>query len=204
MGIVCRVCSNLTLPGSTSIVSEGITYICTCTSAAISGRSSAPVASCLLEICKLHPQSTVPHTMATTLTEVSLDAPKPMAGPSNHTLPTSGGGSALYRSNTTGESIGQDDLELMTMPSVVGRESGERDPLLLRGSIMSDEAIKGLKQSVKVMLCIHTSTDQLAGEKAESWPHTTKLRMTKLPVSSSLFRHILQMENKMSRIWHSR
>lgn len=39
-----------------------------------------------------------------------------------------------------------DDLELMSLPSVVGRESGERDPLLLRDRIISDEAIKGLKQ----------------------------------------------------------
>ena len=54
----------------------------------------------------------------------------------------------LSRSNTAGESIGQDDLELMSMPSVVGRESGERDPLLLRESIISEEAIKGLRQSV--------------------------------------------------------
>lgn len=49
-----------------------------------------------------------------------------------------------------GDAGNNDDLELMTMPSVVGRESGERDPLLLRGSIMSDDAIKGLKQSVKL------------------------------------------------------
>ena len=104
--------------------------------------------------------------MATTLTEISLDAPKPMAGPSNgiHRVADT---PAFSRSNTISESIGQDDLELMTMPSVVGRESGERDPLLLRGSIMSDEAIKGLKQSVKRFLC-DASTDQLAGEKAES------------------------------------
>jgi hypothetical protein len=81
-----------------------------------------------------------------------------MIGSSNQTLPTAGSGSALYRSNTTGESIGQDDLELMTMPSVVGRESGERDPLLLRESIMSEEAIKGLKQSVKRLSCL-VSTD---------------------------------------------
>lgn len=46
-----------------------------------------------------------------------------------------------------GHTLGSnDDLELMTMPSVVGRESGERDPLLLRDKIMSGEAIDGLKQ----------------------------------------------------------
>ena len=46
-----------------------------------------------------------------------------------------------------GQTLGSnDDLELMTMPSVVGRESGERDPLLLRDKIMSGEAIDGLKQ----------------------------------------------------------
>lgn len=39
-----------------------------------------------------------------------------------------------------------DDLELMSMPSVVGREAGERDPLLLRDKIVSDDAIDGLKQ----------------------------------------------------------
>ena len=89
-----------------------------------------------------------------------------MAGTSNSTHRVAGT-PAFSRSNTISESIGQDDLELMTMPSVVGRESGERDPLLLRGSIMSDEAIKGLKQSVKRFLC-DASTDQLAGEKAES------------------------------------
>lgn len=46
---------------------------------------------------------------------------------------------------------GHDDIELMTMPSVVGRESGERDPLLLRDKIMSGEAISGIKQSVSEM-----------------------------------------------------
>lgn len=50
-------------------------------------------------------------------------------------------------SGPRGRPLGSDDdLELMTMPSVVGRESGERDPLLLRDKIVSDEAIKGLKQ----------------------------------------------------------
>jgi hypothetical protein len=49
-----------------------------------------------------------------------------------------------------GSGTNNEDLELMTMPSVVGRESGERDPLLLRGSIMSDDTIKGLKQSVQL------------------------------------------------------
>jgi hypothetical protein len=56
--------------------------------------------------------------------------------------------SALAGSDIAGDAGHNDDLELMTMPSVVGRESGERDPLLLRGSIMSDDTIKGLKQSV--------------------------------------------------------
>lgn len=43
---------------------------------------------------------------------------------------------------------GTDDLELMSIPSVVGREAGERDPLLLRDKIISDDAIDGLKRCV--------------------------------------------------------
>lgn len=59
-----------------------------------------------------------------------------------------GNNSVFSRFDTAGESVGQDDLELMSMSSAIGRKSGERDPLLLRCSIMSDETIKGLKQSV--------------------------------------------------------
>jgi hypothetical protein len=43
------------------------------------------------------------------------------------------------------------DLELMTVPSVVGREAGERDPLSLRSKIVSDEDIDGLRK------CVHAS-----------------------------------------------
>ncbi|KAL7418424.1 hypothetical protein Q5752_006882 [Cryptotrichosporon argae] len=38
------------------------------------------------------------------------------------------------------------DIELNDVPSVVGREAGERDPLLLRTKIMSDDAIEGIKK----------------------------------------------------------
>lgn len=38
------------------------------------------------------------------------------------------------------------DLENMGEPSVVSREAGERDPLLLRNRIMSDDHIEGLRQ----------------------------------------------------------
>jgi hypothetical protein len=76
--------------------------------------------------------------MGITETLTQIDDSKVVAGSSSNPP------NVLSRANTSG----QDDLELMSMPSVVGRESGERDPLLLRGSIMSDETIKGLKQSV--------------------------------------------------------
>ena len=57
----------------------------------------------------------------------------------------------------TGHTLGSnDDLELMTMPSVVGREAGERDPLLLRDKIMSGEAIDGLKQYAYLLLVPRT------------------------------------------------
>lgn len=42
-----------------------------------------------------------------------------------------------------------DDVELMTMPSVIGREAGERDPLLLRQKVIPDQEIDGLRQYVK-------------------------------------------------------
>ncbi|RSH91851.1 hypothetical protein EHS25_009221 [Saitozyma podzolica] len=41
------------------------------------------------------------------------------------------------------------DLELMAVPSVVGREAGERDPLSLRSKIMSEEDIDGLRKRKK-------------------------------------------------------
>jgi hypothetical protein len=50
--------------------------------------------------------------------------------------------------STLGGAVDDVDLENMGMPSVVGREAGERDPLLLRKRIMSDDAIEGLKQYV--------------------------------------------------------
>jgi hypothetical protein len=81
-------------------------------------------------------------TMSSTITETNIvDA---TAGSSSSAGQILGEIPGFSRTSTDG----QDDLELMSMPSVVGRESGERDPLLLRGSIMSDETIKGLRQSV--------------------------------------------------------
>lgn len=44
------------------------------------------------------------------------------------------------------------DIELVPIPSVIGREAGERDPLLLRSKIVSDEAIDGLKKSALSVL----------------------------------------------------
>jgi hypothetical protein len=41
-----------------------------------------------------------------------------------------------------------DDIELNTIPSVMSREAGERDPLLLRSKIVSDTDLDGLKQYV--------------------------------------------------------
>jgi len=82
--------------------------------------------------------------MSSTTTETNIVVQKTTGASSSSAGHTLGNNPGFSRSNTDG----QDDLELMSMPSVVGRESGERDPLLLRGSIMSDEAIKGLRQSV--------------------------------------------------------
>lgn len=39
-----------------------------------------------------------------------------------------------------------EDLERITTASVVGREAGERDPLLLRERIVSEDAIDGFKR----------------------------------------------------------
>ncbi|WVR00159.1 hypothetical protein IAU59_007301 [Kwoniella sp. CBS 9459] len=47
------------------------------------------------------------------------------------------------------EGHGPDDLELMGIPSVVSREAGERDPLLLRDKIMSDADLEGIRQRKK-------------------------------------------------------
>jgi hypothetical protein len=80
--------------------------------------------------------------MSSTITETNIVDQK--VGTSSSAGQILGNNPGFSRTNTDG----QDDLELMSMPSVVGRESGERDPLLLRESIMSDEAIKGLRQSV--------------------------------------------------------
>lgn len=41
------------------------------------------------------------------------------------------------------------DIELMSIPSVVGREAGEKDPLLLRSRLMSEGDLDGLKQYVR-------------------------------------------------------
>jgi hypothetical protein len=43
---------------------------------------------------------------------------------------------------------GGDDLEHATSPGVIGREAGERDPLLLRERMVSEEQIDGLRQCV--------------------------------------------------------
>jgi len=82
--------------------------------------------------------------MSSTITETNIVDQNTAGSSSSSAGHTLGNNPGFTRTNTDG----QDDLELMSMPSVVGRESGERDPLLLRDSIMSDEAIKGLRQSV--------------------------------------------------------
>jgi hypothetical protein len=103
--------------------------------------------------------------MTSTITETNIVDQKAKAGPSSHSDNILSSVPGFSRSNTAGESTGQDDLELMTMPSVVGRESGERDPLLLRESIMSDEAIKGLKQSVIDPVSPSTDNQSIQGPK---------------------------------------
>nr|KIR88281.1 cation diffusion facilitator 1 [Cryptococcus tetragattii IND107] len=40
----------------------------------------------------------------------------------------------------------RDDLELVTMPSVVGREAGEKDPYSLRTKMIGEDKIKALRQ----------------------------------------------------------
>ncbi|WWC64549.1 uncharacterized protein I303_107159 [Kwoniella dejecticola CBS 10117] len=42
-----------------------------------------------------------------------------------------------------------DDLELMGIPSVVSREAGEKDPLLLRDKVVSDAALEEIRQRKK-------------------------------------------------------
>lgn len=44
----------------------------------------------------------------------------------------------------------RDDLELVTMPSVVGREAGEKDPYSLRTKMIGEDKIKALRQLVIV------------------------------------------------------
>ncbi|EIW72087.1 hypothetical protein TREMEDRAFT_66707 [Tremella mesenterica DSM 1558] len=58
------------------------------------------------------------------------------------------GGSIAGPSNLTLEERST-DLEFMSIPSVVGREAGERDPLLLRSKLVSHEDIDGLKHRKK-------------------------------------------------------
>lgn len=48
----------------------------------------------------------------------------------------------------------REDIELNTIPSVVSREAGERDPLLLRSKIVSDQTLDGLKQCVSFNLVV--------------------------------------------------
>ncbi|KAK8853245.1 hypothetical protein IAR55_003947 [Kwoniella newhampshirensis] len=43
----------------------------------------------------------------------------------------------------------QNDVELMALPSVVGREAGERDPYSLRDKIISDADLDGIRQRKK-------------------------------------------------------
>ncbi|WWC91730.1 uncharacterized protein L201_006677 [Kwoniella dendrophila CBS 6074] len=44
---------------------------------------------------------------------------------------------------------GPDDLELMNIPSVLSREAGEKDPLLLRGKVISDAHLDEIRQRKK-------------------------------------------------------
>lgn len=44
----------------------------------------------------------------------------------------------------------RDDLELVAMPSVVGREAGEKDPYSLRTKMVGEDKIKALRQLVIV------------------------------------------------------
>ena len=61
-----------------------------------------------------------------------------------------------------------DDIELNTIPSVVSREAGERDPLLLRSKIVSDVDLDGLKQYVSHTTSVYKSTTtHCAGEREE-------------------------------------
>jgi hypothetical protein len=39
-----------------------------------------------------------------------------------------------------------EDIELMSLPAVIGREAGERDPLSLRSKIISDDQLDGIRQ----------------------------------------------------------
>ncbi|WWD19661.1 hypothetical protein CI109_104123 [Kwoniella shandongensis] len=61
---------------------------------------------------------------------------------------------------STSDTASVDDLELMSIPSVVGREAGERDPLLLRGKIVSDADIDGIRQRKKGSKLANFYTDQ--------------------------------------------
>lgn len=60
-----------------------------------------------------------------------------------------------------------DDLELMTMPSVIGREAGERDPLLLRQKIILDQEIDGLRQYAHLLLSIISPADGSSRQKGK-------------------------------------
>lgn len=46
----------------------------------------------------------------------------------------------------------RDDLELVAISSVVGREAGEKDPYRLRKKMVGEDEIKDLRQSV-IMVC---------------------------------------------------
>jgi len=68
------------------------------------------------------------------------------------TVESPGLNAELHSSTNAGPSTQRspktDDLELMTLPSVIGREAGERDPLLLRSRLIPKQEINGLRQSV--------------------------------------------------------
>jgi hypothetical protein len=47
---------------------------------------------------------------------------------------------------TTAGNEAPDDIELMRLDTVISREAGERDPLLLRDKVISEEALEGLRK----------------------------------------------------------
>ena len=76
---------------------------------------------------------------------------------SNHAGPS---GSPKYGNGTK-------DIELMDMDAVVGREAGERDPLLLRERMVDDDQIEGLRQSVPAGNNFVATTDPAQPEERQ-------------------------------------